>query len=754
MLPSSSVVSATPRIASAEHGGRRTHAFVRIVTAAVLAATCASASAQFTQNFDDFNSLPSSGWFLQNNSSPLGTLSWFQGLPTNATPVPGPFDAWNGAANSYIGVDYNSAANIGTISNWLLTPNITLRNGDVFQFYTRQRTPPPGLPEYADRLEVRMSTNGASTNVGVGDGGLGDFTSLLLSINPTLVTGVYPKVWTQYTITVSGLPAPTSGRFGFRYFVTLGGPLGNNSDYIGIDNAVYTPYTCPTLSLSPSSLPNTDWGQAYNQSLSQTGALGAPIYAIIAGALPPGLTLSISGTISGTPNAPGTFNFTAGVADNSGCSTTRSYAITVSPVVPQAPSNVVAVAGDAYADVTWNAPGDGGDAITGYTATCTDGTNPVSVNGDLPSIHLPGLANGHAYACTVVATNGIGTGAASAPSKSVTPMGNQTITFTTQSSQTYAPGGSFGLDPPAMASSGLAVIYGSATPTVCDFLGGNTFSILAGGTCTITADQPGDVAWNPAPQAAQTFAIDPASQSLTFPQQTETTRWFHAGTTFAISPQATSADPNSGQAILYSSLATGVCSVSGTTVTMVSAGVCILAAGQAGDGNFLPAKQAVAAVVLNAPTQADLWIENSVDHPVVLVGDTVAYTILLGNSGEADTANVRVQDAPPDRIDAASVSWQCLEATGTVCPVPVSGTGLLDVTIASLPKDAGLRFELVGDVIAATDPADEYLEFFNTATIALPPGSGLTDPTGNNSSSVGVRVSDLLFVDGFDPSTP
>jgi uncharacterized repeat protein (TIGR01451 family) len=158
--------------------------------------------------------------------------------------------------------------------------------------------------------------------------------------------------------------------------------------------------------------------------------------------------------------------------------------------------------------------------------------------------------------------------------------------------------------------------------------------------------------------------------------------------------------------------------------------------------------------VLNAPTQADLWIENSVDHPVVLVGDTVAYTILLGNSGEADTANVRVQDAPPDRIDAASVSWQCLEATGTVCPVPVSGTGLLDVTIASLPKDAGLRFELVGDVIAATDPADEYLEFFNTATIALPPGSGLTDPTGNNSSSAGVRVSDLLFVDGFDPSTP
>src|SRR5690606_16200259 len=138
------------------------------------------------------------------------------------------------APNAYIGVNYNSTAGgSGTISNWLGSPNRTIRNGDVFQFYTRRP-----VSVYQDRLEVRMSANGASANVGTGATAVGDFTTLLLSINPTLVPAVYPEVWTQFTITVSGLPAPTSGRVAFRYFVTGAGPTGVNSDYIGIDNVV------------------------------------------------------------------------------------------------------------------------------------------------------------------------------------------------------------------------------------------------------------------------------------------------------------------------------------------------------------------------------------------------------------------------------------------------------------------------------------------------------------------------------------
>ena len=286
------------------------------------ALTVGSVQAQsFSESFNDITTLAGSGWATTNASVAVGSTSWFQGNPTSAG---GPFDSYNGATNAYIGANYNNTGNVGTISNWLMTPNRTFRNGDVLTFYTRKPSP----DTYADRLEVRLSTNGASTNVGTGSG-VGDYTTLLLSINPNLTLGVYPTTWTMYTVTISGLPAPTSGRLAFRYFVTSAGLSGTNSDYIGIDQVDYTPYVCPAFTMTPGgALTGAAAGQAYSASLSQTGALGAPSYAVTAGALPPGLTLSSAGTISGTPTATGTFNFTVTVSDASGCSGSQAYSIT------------------------------------------------------------------------------------------------------------------------------------------------------------------------------------------------------------------------------------------------------------------------------------------------------------------------------------------------------------------------------------------------------------------------------------------
>jgi hypothetical protein len=36
-------------------------------------------------------------------------------------------------------------------------------------------------------------------------------------------------------VTISGVGAPTQGRFALHYYVTNGGPSGSNSDYIGVD---------------------------------------------------------------------------------------------------------------------------------------------------------------------------------------------------------------------------------------------------------------------------------------------------------------------------------------------------------------------------------------------------------------------------------------------------------------------------------------------------------------------------------------
>ena len=142
-----------------------------------------------------------------------------------------------------------------TISNWLLTPPVTLQNGARMTFYTRT----VDVPQFPDRLQVRMSTNGDSTNVGTTSVDVGDFTTLMLDINPTLTTTGYPNVWTQFTVTVSGVASPTTGRLAFRYFVEFGGPNGQNSDYIGIDTVGFfcvVPTPSPTVTPTPAPAPN------------------------------------------------------------------------------------------------------------------------------------------------------------------------------------------------------------------------------------------------------------------------------------------------------------------------------------------------------------------------------------------------------------------------------------------------------------------------------------------------------------------
>ena len=201
------------------------------------------------ERFDDVSSLGSRGWVIQNNSMPgPGTTGWFQGSRF--------FSAQTGG---YIAADFNSGTGLSTLSDWLLTPPITLQNGMMISFWTRTVV----SPSFPDRLQVRMSVNGASTNVGTSAMDVGDFETLLLDINPTYSTTGYPTSWTQFSGTVTGLNGPTTGRLAFRYFVENGGPGGTNSDYIGIDvlqisglcGPSPTPTPIPTATPSPTEGP-------------------------------------------------------------------------------------------------------------------------------------------------------------------------------------------------------------------------------------------------------------------------------------------------------------------------------------------------------------------------------------------------------------------------------------------------------------------------------------------------------------------
>lgn len=176
-------------------------------------------------------------------------------------------------------------------------------------------------------------------------------------------------------------------------------------------------------------------------------------------------------------------------------------------------------------------------------------------------------------------------------------QGSQTITFPLQPARIYAPGYSFPVNPPATASSGLAVVYGATTPAVCSVSGSNV-AVVAAGSCNLTANQPGNASWAAAAQETRNFAIARANQTLTFPTQVTSSRTFVPGSSFAINPPASSAMPNAGQPIVYSSLDGSVCTVNGTQVTMVALGACSLAANQSGNTNYNAATQVTVKVQL------------------------------------------------------------------------------------------------------------------------------------------------------------
>lgn len=93
-----------------------------------------------------------------------------------------------------------------------------------------------------------------------------------------------------------------------------------------------------------------------------------------------------------------------------------------SATVPGAPTIGTATGGNAQASITFTAPAfNGGSAITSYTATSSPGG--FTASGASSPLVVTGLTNGTAYTFTVTATNIIGTGAPSAASNSVTPVG-------------------------------------------------------------------------------------------------------------------------------------------------------------------------------------------------------------------------------------------------------------------------------------------------------------------------------------------
>lgn len=86
---------------------------------------------------------------------------------------------------------------------------------------------------------------------------------------------------------------------------------------------------------------------------------------------------------------------------------------------------------------------------------------------------------------------------------------DQTITFDPLANKVF---GDAPFAVSALASSSLPVAFSAAGACT---VSGNVVTLTGGGSCTITASQPGDAVYNPAPDVAQSFSIAKAAATLT-----------------------------------------------------------------------------------------------------------------------------------------------------------------------------------------------------------------------------------------------
>ena len=185
--------------------------------------------------------------------------------------------------------------------------------------------------------------------------------------------------------------------------------------------------------------------------------------------------------------------------------------------------------------------------------------------------------------------------------------------------------------PAAAASSGLTVSYASTTTGVCTVSGAGAISFASAGTCSITASQAGNANYAAATPVSRSFQVTPGVNTITFAALPS--RALGSGT-FNLAATA-----SSGLTVAYVSTTTGVCTVSGTTVSLLAVGNCSITANQSGNSNF-----AAAAPVSQtfAITKAASSVALTSSAPSVFFGQPVTLTATV--TGIAPTGTVTFSD--------------------------------------------------------------------------------------------------------------
>jgi Galactose oxidase, central domain/FG-GAP-like repeat/Divergent InlB B-repeat domain/Kelch motif len=181
----------------------------------------------------------------------------------------------------------------------------------------------------------------------------------------------------------------------------------------------------------------------------------------------------------------------------------------------------------------------------------------------------------------------------------------------------------FSVEAFASASSGGTVQFSSTTTNICSTSGtnGTQVTMLAAGTCTLSAFSAQTGNHNSAPAVTQSFTVSKANQTITF----ATLPLVPVGSTRTV----TATGGGSGQPVVVTSVTPSLCTVSGTTVTGIAVGNCTLAANQAGGANHNAAPELRVTLTVGPGTQMITFTPLPIFGP----GESVGLSATGGSSG-------------------------------------------------------------------------------------------------------------------------
>jgi uncharacterized protein YhjY with autotransporter beta-barrel domain len=463
--------------------------------------------------------------------------------------------------------------------------------------------------------------------------------------------------------TLAGMPT-TNGTFNFTVTATDANGYTGNRAY----SLVVTPQ--PTITVSPASVPAALQDLPYGpQSIAAAGGTAPYSFGVSSGALPAGLVLASDGTLSGTPTASGTFNFTVNATDDNGYTGSRAYTLAVSaaPTITVSPANVPdGLQGLAYATQTISA--SGGNAP--YTFAVSSGALPagLTLSGGGTLAGTPGAAG--AFSFTITATDADGYTASRAYTMNVTPAS------------------AISVGPASLPPGNEALPYAQSL-TAIGGTGPYTYNVTAGALpAGITLSGSGGLTGTPAVSGTLNFTVT-ATDSLGFSGSQAFSFVVIAAPTIDIVPASL---PAALQDLPYATqnlVATGGTAAYGFSVS----------------GGALPAGLTLSAggVLTGTPSVGGTF------NFTVTATDALGYTGTRGYS-IAVTAAPTINLGPvtfPDGLQDQAYATQTITASG--------GTGpyAFNVTSGSLP--AGLTLASDG-TLSGTPTSDGSFSFTVTAT--------------------------------------